>query len=83
MMSEGQKLDTGKQQWHAMPLVLLKPLADTFNAGVLKYEKFNCRILIKKYLLKTLEIHHQNVSLFKKINGVRDDRYNTTGPGKN
>jgi len=39
----GQKWDKGKQQWFAMPLELLEPLADVFEAGVAKgYELFNC-----------------------------------------
>lgn len=41
-MDKGPKDDTGKQQWHAMPLVIIEPLADAFNAGVKKYEKFSC-----------------------------------------
>jgi hypothetical protein len=39
---KGKKWDSGKLSWHAMPLVLLKPLAEVFNAGMEKYEKFNC-----------------------------------------
>jgi len=39
---EGLKHDSGKQKYHAMPLCVLGPLADTFTAGVKKYEKFNC-----------------------------------------
>jgi len=38
----GEKYDEGKQKWHAMPLCVLKPLADVFEAGVKKYSKFNC-----------------------------------------
>ena len=30
---QGLKHDTGKQPWFAMPLVVLKPLADVFAAG--------------------------------------------------
>jgi len=41
-MDKGPKDDKGKQGWHAMPLVIIKPLAETFNAGVVKYEKFSC-----------------------------------------
>lgn len=41
-MSEGLKLDSGKQPWYALPLVILKPLADVFRAGEKKYETFNC-----------------------------------------
>jgi len=39
---EGLKLDTDKQKWFAMPLVLLTPLANVFAAGELKYKLFNC-----------------------------------------
>lgn len=39
---EGLKHDTGKQKYHAMPLIILGPLADTFKAGTKKYAKFNC-----------------------------------------
>ena len=42
MKVNGIKLDEGKQSWYAMPLVVLKPLADVFNAGEKKYETFNC-----------------------------------------
>lgn len=38
----GLKTDKGKQEWFQMPLVLLKPLADTFVAGEKKYALFNC-----------------------------------------
>lgn len=41
-MKEMLKYDEGKQQWYAMPLVILKPLADVFRAGEKKYEVFNC-----------------------------------------
>ena len=41
-MAEGSKLDKGKQEWFALPLTILKPLADVFNAGEHKYELFNC-----------------------------------------
>ena len=41
-MDKGIKHDEGKQEWYAMPLVLLKPLADVFTAGEKKYETFNC-----------------------------------------
>jgi len=41
-MTEGLKLDTGKQPYYAMPLSLLKPLADVFSAGEAKYKIFNC-----------------------------------------
>jgi hypothetical protein len=40
---KGQKWDEGKQSWFAMPLILLRPLAEVFNAGVRKgYGIFNC-----------------------------------------
>jgi hypothetical protein len=42
MEKSGLKFDKGKQQWFAMPLVLLTPLADVFVAGEKKYEIFNC-----------------------------------------
>lgn len=32
----------GKQRWHAMPLVMLHPLADAYNAGLKKYWRFSC-----------------------------------------
>lgn len=38
----GLKFDQGKQRWFAMPLEILEPLADVFDAGVQKYELFNC-----------------------------------------
>lgn len=38
----GLKYDQGKQPWYAMPLVVLKPLADVYAAGEKKYETFNC-----------------------------------------
>lgn len=38
----GLKYDQGKQQWYAMPLELLQPLADVFAAGEKKYSTFNC-----------------------------------------
>jgi hypothetical protein len=41
-MSEGLKFDKEKQEWFAMPLEVLVPLADVFNAGEKKYEIFNC-----------------------------------------
>ena len=41
-MEEGQKKDQGKQGWYPMPLVVLRPLADTFLAGEKKYATFNC-----------------------------------------
>jgi len=40
--ARGMKKDDGKQKWHALPLVLLEPLADVMEAGVKKYAKFNC-----------------------------------------
>lgn len=42
MSEEGMKFDSGKQQWYAMPLVVLKPLSDVFTAGEKKYATFNC-----------------------------------------
>jgi len=39
---KGIKFDSGKQQWFAMPLVVLAPLADVFTAGSVKYKLFNC-----------------------------------------
>lgn len=41
-MIEGQKFDEGKQPYYAMPLEVLKPLADVFAAGERKYQTFNC-----------------------------------------
>jgi len=41
-MDVGLKFDEGKQEYYAMPLVLLKPLADVFKAGEKKYKIFNC-----------------------------------------
>lgn len=38
----GLKYDQGKQPWYAMPMVVLKPLADVFAAGEKKYDTFNC-----------------------------------------
>jgi hypothetical protein len=38
----GAKLDSGKQPYYAMPLVVLKPLADVYAAGEKKYATFNC-----------------------------------------
>ena len=38
----GKKDDAGKQRWYAMPLCVLKDLADVFNAGKVKYGIFNC-----------------------------------------
>lgn len=40
--SEGIKYDEGKQSWYALPIVILKPLADVFMAGEKKYKTFNC-----------------------------------------
>jgi hypothetical protein len=39
---KGKKITEGKRKWHAMPLVMLEPLADVFAAGVDHYGKFNC-----------------------------------------
>ena len=41
-MTEGLKMDENKQEYYAMPLVVLKPLADVFHAGEQIYETFNC-----------------------------------------
>lgn len=38
----GLKYDSGKQEWYAMPLEVVKLLADVFAAGEKKYETFNC-----------------------------------------
>ena len=38
----GLKTDEGKQQWYAMPLEILEPLAQAFVAGEKKYATFNC-----------------------------------------
>lgn len=40
--SKGLKYDNDKQQWYAMPLEILEPLADVFAAGEKKYKTFNC-----------------------------------------
>lgn len=40
--SKGLKYDNDKQQWYAMPLEILEPLADVFAAGEKKYKIFNC-----------------------------------------
>ncbi|MCK9436783.1 MAG: DUF5664 domain-containing protein [Synergistaceae bacterium] len=42
--NEGLKFDDGKQEWFAMPLEILEPLADVFNAGEKIYETFNCML---------------------------------------
>lgn len=40
---KGEKWDKGKFEWYNMPLELLKPLSEVFNAGVRKgYGAFNC-----------------------------------------
>jgi hypothetical protein len=41
-MGEAIKHDTGKQEWYALPLCLLKPLADVMHYGEQKYHTFNC-----------------------------------------
>ena len=46
---EGLKFDDGKQQWFAMPLEILEPLATLFYAGELKYGTFNCLQPFKKH----------------------------------
>lgn len=38
----GKKFDEGKQPWYAMPLTIIRLLADVFAAGEKKYEVFNC-----------------------------------------
>lgn len=38
----GLKQDKGKQPYYAMPLSVLKPLADLYAAGEIKYATFNC-----------------------------------------
>lgn len=38
----GKKDDAGKQRWYAMPLCVLKDLADAFNHGQKIYGLFNC-----------------------------------------
>lgn len=40
--SAGKKDDAGKQRWYAMPLCVLKDLADAFNHGAEEYGLFNC-----------------------------------------
>lgn len=39
---KGLKADDGKTGWFAMPLVVLQPLLDVFNAGVKHYGLHNC-----------------------------------------
>lgn len=41
-LNQGAKYDTGKQEWYAMPLEILEPLADVYAAGEKKYATFNC-----------------------------------------
>lgn len=39
----GKKYDSGKLDWHSMPLSLLKPLVSVFEAGIKKgYGRHNC-----------------------------------------
>lgn len=38
----GLKLDQNKTQWFALPLKVIKLLADVFHAGEKKYATFNC-----------------------------------------
>ena len=40
--SKGLKFDEGKRKFHSLPLEILEPLADLFEAGRNKYGKFNC-----------------------------------------
>jgi hypothetical protein len=42
MEKKGLKSDEGKQGWFALPLVVLQPLLDVFNAGVGHYGLHNC-----------------------------------------
>jgi hypothetical protein len=42
MSDAGIKLDQGKQPYYAMPLKVIKLLADVFAAGERKYATFNC-----------------------------------------
>ena len=42
MEDQGLKYDKGKQSWFAMPLEIIKPLADVYAAGEKKYKIFNC-----------------------------------------
>ena len=39
---KGLKADDGKQGWYALPLEVLQPLLDVFNAGVGHYGLHNC-----------------------------------------
>jgi hypothetical protein len=41
-IEEGLKYDEDKQDWYAMPLEVLEPLAQVYLAGENKYETFNC-----------------------------------------
>ena len=40
--NKGLKFDNEKQEWFAMSLEILEPLADVFNAGEKIYDTFNC-----------------------------------------
>ena len=40
--NKGSKFDENKQEWFALPLEILEPLADVFNAGEKIYDTFNC-----------------------------------------
>lgn len=42
MSDAGKKFDAGKQEWHRMPLCMLKPLADVYCIAGKKYPAFNC-----------------------------------------
>ena len=47
-LKEGLKYDQeGKQEWYAMPLEVLEPLADVFAYGETKYATFNCLLPFK------------------------------------
>ena len=39
---QGLKLDTGKLDWSCIPLEILEPLVEVFQAGAVKYEFMNC-----------------------------------------
>ena len=40
---KGKKWDSGKMDWHALPLTILIPLVEVFEAGIRKgYGRHNC-----------------------------------------
>lgn len=47
-MSEGKKDDTGKPDWHALPLCMVSLLVPVAEAGVKKYGRFNILKQFKK-----------------------------------